>query len=463
MGATVTVDPAGPARISSSDALMWRIEANPVLRSPILVVGLLHRPVEPSEVRAALAGWVERFPRFRQRAVIAAPIAGGSRWVDDEQFSLDHHLRVVEAPAPADLGALLDLARPTAAEPFDPARAPWTLTLVEHLADGRAGFILRFHHTISDGVGAVQLAAALFGADERPVRSPATREEVPATAGTTMLSRVVDVGRRIGQAGALATSAAANPRRTAGEAMRMGRSVAKALAPVPAPLSPVFATRGLDRHLDVVERPVEDLRRAARAFGCSINDVLLAAIGGALHEYHRQLGHEVPALRFTMPISLRRQGDAVGGNHFAPARFVLPIDDPDPAIRAQIAQRIARRWRDEPALARTGELAALLDLLPGPVVTHLFGKMLEKIDVDAVDVPGLDELPVFAGAVIERMWAFAPPTGAALSITLLSHAGTGCIGINADARAVPEPETLRRCLEAALDQVTSPAGVGVGT
>ena len=49
-------------RLSGADELMWRIEADPVLRSPILVVGLLDAEPRDQRVRATLASWQEESP-----------------------------------------------------------------------------------------------------------------------------------------------------------------------------------------------------------------------------------------------------------------------------------------------------------------------------------------------------------------------------------------------------------------
>jgi hypothetical protein len=70
-----------------------------------------------------------------------------------------------------------------------------------------------------------------------------------------------------------------------------------------------------------------------------------------------------------------------------------------------------------------------------------------------VDVPGLTAAAYLGGGRIDRMWAFAPPTGAALSITLLSHADTACIGVVSDLAAVSDPELLVTCLEGAFEEV----------
>jgi hypothetical protein len=132
---------------------------------------------------------------------------------------------------------------------------------------------------------------------------------------------------------------------------------------------------------------------------------------------------------------------------------VLPIDDTELVHRTRMAGAIVRRWRAEPSLGVTDVLATVLNRLPRSAVTRVFGGLLRSIDVDAVDVPGLRHPTYLAGARVERLWAFAPPTGAALSVTLVSHEDTACIGVNCDRAAVGEPEVLARCLDEALREL----------
>jgi WS/DGAT/MGAT family acyltransferase len=441
-------DSAFPRHVSGADELMWRIEADPVLRSPILVVGLLDREPADRDARAALECWQSRLPRLRQRLLAAPRILGGARWVDSDDATLDFHVRHVRAPHPADLGAVLAVAEPTVTAPFDVARPLWEFTLVDGLAGGRAAFALRFHHAVTDGVGGVELASQLFDRSRTVRRRTAG---APAHA-PTRAGPVVSAARLAAGVGRLGLNVTRHPVGTVGNARRLGRSLARALAPGE-PGSPAFHRRGLDRRLDVLEVPLAALQRVADGIGCTLNDVFLAAIGGALRDYHDRIGHRVAVLQCTMPINLRGEHDPRGGNRFAPARFALPIDDPDPAARARIAGAIVRQWRSEPALPWTGVVSAALDFLPGPLVVRLLGAMLKEVDVDAVNVPGPRRAAYFAGARLDRLWAFAPPTGAALSVTLLSYVDTCCIGLTCDRQAVPEPELVRSCLESSIEQV----------
>ena len=73
--------------------------------------------------------------------------------------------------------------------------------------------------------------------------------------------------------------------------------------------------------------------------------------------------------------------------------------------------------------------------------------------MDVVNVAGLRRPAYIAGARVDRLWAFAPPTGAALSVTLLSHLDTCCIALLCDRHAVARPELMRACLLESLDEV----------
>ena len=51
------------------------------------------------------------------------------------------------------------------------------------------------------------------------------------------------------------------------------------------------------------------------------------------------------------------------------------------------------------------------------------------------------------------MYPFAPVPGAAVMVTLVSHNGTCCIGINVDAAAVPDTDVFVASLRAGFAEV----------
>jgi hypothetical protein len=87
-------------------------------------------------------------------------------------------------------------------------------------------------------------------------------------------------------------------------------------------------------------------------------------------------------------------------------------------------------------------IAGVLNLFPAGVI----GSMLKHVDLLVSNVPGMPFEIHLAGARVERYFPFGPTTGSAMNVTLMSYAGTCCVGINADAGAVPDGEVLLRCV-----------------
>jgi hypothetical protein len=114
---------------------------------------------------------------------------------------------------------------------------------------------------------------------------------------------------------------------------------------------------------------------------------------------------------------------------------------------------LSRGWRHEPALAFTDVIAGVLDRMPVFVTTSIMGSMLKAIDFVATNVPGMKRRSYLAGAEVVRHYAFAPPSGSAFSVALLSHLDQCCVGINVDTTAVPDGEELTACIKAGFDEV----------
>jgi hypothetical protein len=288
-----------------------------------------------------------------------------------------------------------------------------------------------------------------------PAPEPEVRPAGPAAA-------LRAAGDAAGATGRVLHRAATDPTAVATGGWRLASSVRRLLTPAPGRGSDVLAGRGIDRSLRAFTVPLDDLRRAARATGGTVNDVLLAAVGGGTAAYHRHRGAAVSTLRVSVPIDRRRPDDPAGGNRFTPTRFVLPVDDPDPAVRARIAGALVRGWRSEPSLGAAEAIAAGLDLLPRAAVTKLFAGLLREVDVNVVDLRGLDGRAYLAGGRLDRLWAFAPTAGTACSVTLLSHHDVGCVAITCDTAAVADPDDLVKCLQRAFDEVLALGAGGDG-
>lgn len=447
--------------MNGSDAVLWAIEADPNLRSTVTAVALLDKPPVFDELRKRVLECTQAFPRLRQRVVDPPLGLGPPRWVDATEFDVASHVHLLHGSG-ADTRGLLELAALIAREGVERAAPLWQIIVVDDLEGGVGSVIVKFHHSLTDGVGAMELMLAILDWSRHP------RHHVPPEPAAVPETGSV-VGQLLGQAAAGTRAVAGLPSAVFRSAVRpaeslrttwtTGASVVKLLTPGTARLSPVFKGRSDRWVFDTHELPMSELRHAASAEGGTVNDIFMAAVTGGLYRYHAKLGHEITHLRVNLPVSFRQPGDPVAGNRFTPVRFVVPVDEPDPRERARQIGALCRQWRAEPALPLTETIADVLSRLPSQATTAVLGSMLYGVDFVATNVPGVDRRCYIAGAEVLRQFAFAPLSGAAVNFSLVSHAGTACIGVNMDEAAVPEPEMLMACLRDSFDELTSQTGV----
>jgi WS/DGAT/MGAT family acyltransferase len=445
--------------LSQNDTIMWMVEADPLLRSTILGVVLLANAPRWERVRARVEAATLQVPALREKVVRVPLHPTTLQWVRDHDFDLDYHLRHIRLPDDSDPQDLLDWTRTEAMGGFDPARPLWEFTLVEGLADGRAAFVMKAHHVVTDGIGAVQLAAHLFDFEPQPTTTPkAVPTGAPHLNSYAMLRDVVvhDVEGIVDFARHQLTSIVPNllhavrhPRQTVGDMVETATSIGRILAPATTPKSPVMVGRMLSSHFRVLEVPVPAMRASAKAAGGRLNDTFLAGITAGLHRYHEHHGAEVRELRVAMPISQRGEHDPAGGNHVSVMRFVLPVDSPTAGDRIRAMHAAVEDVRAERSLAHTETIAGFLNLMPKGVI----GAMLKGVDFLASNVPGVPVPIWLEGSRVERFFPFGPTAGSAVNITLMSYADLCCIGVNADAEAIPDPDVLIHCLRAGFDEV----------
>jgi diacylglycerol O-acyltransferase / wax synthase len=446
------------------EALMWRIEEDPRLRSTMTVVYLLDTTPDWNRLVAAHE-WASRLiPRVRQRVVDPPLGLGAPTWVVDDDFDLAFHLRRVRLPEPGSVRQLLDLAASDAMAGFDRSRPPWRASLVEGLEDGQTAYVLKLHHSMTDGQGGTQLLGLLHSRTREPSPGkPMPDPPVPEHASTAdvlaeQLSgalRALPQGaaRRTGDALGIASRLARRPATSVAEAARFARSLERILAPPPAPPSPLLAERSRSYRFDAVDVPLTGLKAAGKAAGGSLNDAYVAALLGGFRLYHEQLGEPLEELAMAIPISLRRGDHPMGGNRFAGARFAAPVGEPDPAERIRLVHEFVVTAREEPALDVFGLLAPALNRLPMPLVARGYAAQTTKLDLQASNVAGLPYSAYIAGARIERMLPFGPLPGCAVMATLLSYAGRCSIGLNTDPAAVTEPDVFTQCLQQGIAEV----------
>ena len=300
--------------------------------------------------------------RMRQRIIAPALPIAAARWVTDPDFDLDYHLRRVSLPAPGSFRQLLDLARILQASPLDPDRPLWEATLVEGLHEeqgGAAAIVWKFDHTVTDGLGRQVFERAMRSEERDSDRGPLpklpspadlsagdlTRQQVrrlPLVAGRTLI-------RAVGDAAGLLSATVRDPASTVSSAARFVESAQRIAGPPPAPPSPLLARRGRNRRLDTLDVALADLRKTAREHGCSVTDVAIAAVCGALRIYHDELGVPVDTLPLAIPVGLGSDDDPAGGRLWSGLRIAAPVGVADPVQRLRLVREAVSGAQTEPA------------------------------------------------------------------------------------------------------------------
>ena len=165
----------GSTYMRASDAFTWYMERDPALRSTIVVIDWLDRAPDWDVLTERVDRISRLMPSLRQHVVESPFGITVPRWTYDPDFDLSWHLRRITAPPPGTRDAVLELARRSAMAAFDRARPLWEVTLVDGIEGGQAALIVKLHHSLSDGVGAMRMLAIV--ADWQ--REPADLGEMP--------------------------------------------------------------------------------------------------------------------------------------------------------------------------------------------------------------------------------------------------------------------------------------------
>ena len=449
----------GARRLGGWDFATWRMASDdPVMRSTI--IGLLVLETSPD--------WDQLCDRF-ERATRLSPVLRSTvvegpldlqtpRVVVDPDFDLGYHMRRFSMPG-ARWADVLTEARRQSMTDFDKERPLWRMTLIEDLPGGKSALIVKLHHAIADGQGAVQLGLALLdftpeGSDLGPM--PEAPEPVELdTRGfmqAVIRNNVGWVAKTAEDAikgiGPLAMAAIKNPMQLVSKVRETAESVARfTKIPLPlGPLSPIMQSRSINYHFDTIDIDFAQFRAAAKKRERTVNDLFLAAISVGMFRYHETMGRPVGELRMNMPISLRTSGDQ--SNAVTIARFEIPISNVIEDV-LEAAATIVRSWRAEPALKLADYFAELTRFLPPELVSAA----AQTSDLTASNVPGVPVPVWLAGARVERMYPLVGTIGAAINVTMLTYEGTASVGVSSDDAAVGDRAELIASLRSGFGEV----------
>lgn len=397
------------------------------------------------------------FDRFRQKAVDGA---SGAYWEIDEDFDLKSHVRRVALPGKADEEELRILVAHLASSPLNHARPLWQFHLVENFEKGPV-LICRIHHCIADGIALVQVFLSLT--DDSPTAPPAPADPEqwrerraaespvfqrllePAKEGIDM---AVHLGQRAIEEGVSLLQDPARASRYAHEAGELAGELAHALA---LPADPRTRLKGrLSPRKEVAwaePLPLDEVKSVGKAFGCTVNDVLIACASGALRRYLLECGGNGDTeadIRATVPVNLRPLEHAHElGNHFGLVFLDLPISIENPLERLYVVNDRMTELKSSRQAAVTFGVLAALGMGPSALQKPILDLLSEKASAVLTNVPGPQKPLYLAGSMMRSLMFWVPQNGSiGAGISILSYNGQVFFGLITDRRRIPDPQAI---------------------
>lgn len=434
------------------DAAWYHLDG-PANLAIVTGVALTKKPLDFDRVRETYRVRLAGFDRFHQRVVETGFPLPTPHWQDMPHFDIDQHVHRIALPAPHDMVALKALFTDIASMPLDREQPLWQVHVVDNVAGGSA-LVMRYHHCIGDGSAINAVVAKLFDSTPDAPLGGAGAARPRASRKAADGEGFEPVIRAAGCAVAFvrnAVDAARQPQRLLRQAGIAIGGVGALLFDLAKPADPPSPFKGdfrMRKHVAwSMPVAIADIKAIGAPSGAKVNDVLVAAMAGALRAYLKRRGVDVDRarMRAMVPVDLRPP-ERIGalGNEFGLVLLELPVASSKPADRlAETKARMDRLKRSPEPLA----MKALLDLLgrtPKAIedfASRIFGS---KASVVLTNVAGPREPAYLAGVPIDRMMFWVPHPGRQLGvgISILSYCGMAALAVIADAGLVPDPESI---------------------
>jgi diacylglycerol O-acyltransferase / wax synthase len=408
---------------------------------------------------------IDLYPVFSQRPVAPTLPFGPSHWEDDPDFDLSNHLRRVTLPAPGNQEDLQRYVEGRMSVPFDRARPMWEMTLIDGYGSGCA-LLSRFHHCLADGMALSQVILSLTDASAKTkLEDPKETEPSPREAGGLLGAArlLVDTGAQTVQGGRKALSMIpelANPALPK-EAVELGwktTKIADKLLLGHNPLTPFSGEPGIEkRAVWSGPRAIRDIKTVCRLTGATVNDVLVAAVSGAINTYLHDLGAEPVDVTTMVPVNVRNPGEPLPrelGNKFALVYLKLPSGVKPPLQRVAESKQRMDFIKGSPEAYLTFTLNKVIGLLDRHLSTSITNFFSDKAIGVTTNVIGPQTQRYVAGVPISGAVSWVPGSGQqTLGVCIFSLAGTVRVGFKVDAATLPNPEKLVHAFDDDLDEL----------
>ncbi len=424
--------------------------------------------LDVAKIRDYINGRIHMVPRYRQK-LAWIPLEHYPVWVDDPDFSIEYHVRHTALPRPGTTEQLRQLASRLISRSLDRNKPMWEIWIAEGLEEGKFGLISKIHHSMIDGVSGVDLMAMLVNlAPDTTVLDPTPwTPRIPASGAALFVG---DVARRTRAALDAAKGVGNVKERAAGIASSLSGKAKAAQASIgsgwltPSSKTPLNEKIGPNRRFAWTHTDLSDVKSIRKAFGATVNDVLLAITAGAVKSFleeERSFDTSELAFRAMNPVSVRTKSQSgTLGNQVAMWLVHLHLEEPDAVKRLALISAETMNLKKTNQAEGASALVAASSGTPQVLLALGLKAAAERrpFNMTVTNVPGppvplyLLDAPMQATYPIFPLWQHH-----GIGVALFSYLGSVAWGIVADWDLVPDIEAFTEHVDRAAAELLSAA------
>jgi WS/DGAT/MGAT family acyltransferase len=212
-----------------------------------------------------------------------------------------------------------------------------------------------------------------------------------------------------------------------------------------------------------VRTELAELKRIKDRVGGTVNDVVLAAVAGALGRYLRAHGHSTQELelRAMVPISVRtdEQHGALG-NRVSAMMAPLPVWCEDPVVRLRTMTTRMGDLKSSRQAVGASLLTEATDFAP-PTIAAQAARLQSRqrfFNLVVTNVPGPQFALYLLGRQLDDIFPMVPlAENQSVCFGIMSYNGGVNFGITADYDAMPDLDSLAGDLESAIAELSEVA------
>jgi WS/DGAT/MGAT family acyltransferase len=383
-------------------------------------------------------------------------------WVEDEHFDIEAHMSHARLPEPGDWRQFCIAVARWFSKPMDMNRPLWDIYVIEGLdripgiPKGSFAMLHRVHHAAVDGASGAHAFIAMSDIDAKgtpaiaeppPVEElgdPPSSAEVVARAWTASLQSPVKFMNALMK---MSPAIVASARKAISEG-GMATGVPETRFNVPVGPHKMFDGTS------VALADVAEIRK--KVPGATVNDVVLATVGGALRKYlakHKELPKE--SLVAVAPVNLRGKGGKAStpGNQVSAMSVPIRTDIADPLERLAAVRDYTVEAKEAKAGVSARIMTDLSQHIPGATMAAVARLVnSERFAVRGTNlfisnVPGAQVPLYLAGAQLVMQHGMAPlANNMGLFVATPSYNGRIAFSIVCERSIMPDIAFFRECI-----------------